>query len=112
MGRAQAAYRPSPGCSCSFDRFATQDIFEAATIYGNRCANAVGACEALPAFPYSNPPSTGEDGVCQEIKPELVLCKLWHDLSKEEQVRFSSFFSRMILKILNRDDDCNRENCT
>ena len=110
MGRAQAAYRLSLGRSCSFNRFATQDIFEAETIYGNRGDNVVGDREVLPAFRRSGPPSSREEIVCQEADPEVVLCELWYHLSKEEQVRFSSFFSRMILKILNRCDDLNREN--
>jgi hypothetical protein len=61
-------------------------------------------------LPSSCRPSSGEEIIGRDTEPEVVLCSLWYDLSKEEQVRFSSFFSRMIMKILNRCDDSNREN--
>ena len=107
MGRAQAAYRTSPDHSCSLDRFAHQDVFDKGRALGNLCADAAGACGVLPAFTAAAP--SGDEKNVHETDQGLVLCELWYQLPKEEQVRFGGCFSRMILKILNRCDGFNGE---
>jgi len=107
MGRAQAAYGAPLDHSCSLDRLTNQDVFDNGRAFGDPCADAARTCGVLPAFAAAAP-SDGEKNV-HETDQDLVLCELWYQLPKDEQVRFGGCFSRMILKILNRRDGCNGE---
>jgi hypothetical protein len=104
MGRAQAAYGPSLDHSCSFDRFATQDVFDDGGAHGVRCVGVTAGRGVLPSLtpPPATPPSA--EAKAFETDQEVVLWSLWHQLSREDQVRFGDCFSRMILKILKRSD--------
>ena len=109
MGRAQAAYGHSLDRSCSLDRFAAQDFYDDRTVLGGSCVDAAAAGRVLPTFMCPATLSISQENF-QAASGEVVLWELWYHLPKEEQMRFGSCFSRMILKILNQCDGLNREN--
>lgn len=108
MDRAQAAHGRSLGRSCCFNRFATRDDFDGARVLRDSYSNAAGTGGILPQSAIPLAPSRDEE-IDHDAIRQVDLRDLWDHLPKEEQMRFSSCFSRMILKMLNQSDGTREE---
>ena len=108
MARVTVAVRQAGGGSGILDRLAARYPRGAPGRGGTLSAGPDRVGPILPAFRQAAAATCGGQEVCT-AESEVMLGRLWFELSPEARARFGGCFSQMVLKVLRGPEGCVAE---
>jgi len=111
MARTTVAFRQAGGGCGVLDRLAAKYPRGEPDIAATLSVGACGLGAVLPASAGATTPAGGQGEDCL-AESEVMLGRLWFELSPEARTRFGDCFSRMVLKALRCSEGSVTENPT